>query len=163
MKFKLNQLFFLPILLSAFALSSRTVIAREITGTNVFQHKLEKLNQKSQSFTLPDMDGDNIPESATVNSEGKIHNITIHLSQTKKNILFTFTSTELDFILYAYDVNHDKNQDIVIASAKSLNPIAVYLNNGQGEFEETSFWWCTNLDRRILSDLPWTAFNSKKG
>ncbi len=94
-----------------------------------------------------DLDGDNKPDFAISRREGNNYTFVIRLSSRPEELSFNFLSNETDIALFAFDIDGDNDQDLLIASPTSLKPLAVWINDGHGHFErndhglKTTFSW----------------------
>jgi hypothetical protein len=89
-----------------------------------------------------DLDGDRIPESATIRHCGYVYQVNIHFSTGRPKLRLTTYVTEgvAGLSFQTTDVNHDSQSDLVIISATSLRPLAVWLNQGKSKFQKISSW-----------------------
>jgi hypothetical protein len=89
-----------------------------------------------------DLDGDHIPETATIRLCGYIYQVSIHFTTGRPGLRLTTYLTEglAGFSLQATDVNNDNKADLVIVSATSIRPIAVWVNQGKSTFQRVSTW-----------------------
>lgn len=101
---------------------------------------------------VSDFDGDNQPDLATGQHEGSNYKVEIQFSTGRERASFVLPSTEAEISLFAYDLDLDNDNDIVVASATSLRPLAVWINDGHGHFEKGNCWLASNsLRTNILS------------
>ena len=89
-----------------------------------------------------DLDGDHIPETATIRLRGYIYQVSIHFTTGRPGLRLTTYLTEgvAGLSLQTADVNNDSRGDLVIMSATSIRPIAVWLNQGKANFQRVSSW-----------------------
>ena len=89
-----------------------------------------------------DLDGDHIPETATIRQRGYIYQVSIHFTTGRPRLRLTtyLTAGMAGLSFLATDVNDDSNGDLVILSATSIRPIAVWLNQGKANFQRVSSW-----------------------
>ena len=89
-----------------------------------------------------DLDGDHIPETATIRQCGYIYQVSIHFTTGRPGLRLTTYLTEgvAGLSLQTADVNNDSRGDLVIMSATSIRPIAVWLNQGKANFQRVSSW-----------------------
>lgn len=87
-----------------------------------------------------DLDGDHIPETATVRQRGSFYQVSIHFSTGRPKLkLRTFVGDDVaGLTIEITDVNSDSEADLVISSATSVRPIAVWLNRGSANFQRVS-------------------------
>ena len=100
---------------------------------------------------LSDFDGDSQSDLAIGKSEGDVYRVEIQLSTLQKRVSLNFGSREAGIRLVACDVDRDNDQDLILVSSFSLYPLAIWLNDGKGHFEEGNRWLWLNL---ITSDDP---------
>jgi hypothetical protein len=89
-----------------------------------------------------DLDGDRIPETATIRHCGSLYQISIHFTTGRPKLRLTtyVTEGEAGLSFQTTDVNRDSKDDIVITSATSVRPIAIWLNQGKAKFQRISSW-----------------------
>ena len=87
-----------------------------------------------------DLDGDHIPESATIRQSGFIYQISIHFTTGRPRLRLTTYLAEAvtDVSIETSDLDNDRRADLVITSATSLRPLAVWLNLGKARFKKVS-------------------------
>ena len=89
-----------------------------------------------------DLDGDHIPETATIRQCGYFYQISIHFTTGRPKLRLKTYVTEdaAGLSLQTADINNDSKGDLVVISATSLRPIAVWLNQGTAKFQRVSSW-----------------------
>jgi len=91
-----------------------------------------------------DLDGDQKPETVTVRQAGFLYQISIHFTTGSPRVHFDTHITEgtAGVTFQAADINNDRRGDLVVVSATSLRPVAVWLNQGRARFKkvQTSFF-----------------------
>jgi hypothetical protein len=89
-----------------------------------------------------DLDGDHIPETATIRQRGPVYQVVIHFTTGRPKLrLRTFVTGDIGGLTFATaDLNHRDGGDLLILSATSLRPVAVWLNQGQGRFQRVTPW-----------------------
>ena len=89
-----------------------------------------------------DLDGDHLPESATVRQNSSVYQVSIHFTSGRPRLKLTVYRAEVEAGLSfeASDIDNDHNTDLVITSATSLHPIAVWLNRGKAKFQKVRSW-----------------------
>jgi len=99
----------------------------------------------SQYFTYKtklgrDLDGDHIPETATIRQRGSFYQVSIHFTTGRPKLrLKTYVTDDLaGLTLDVADIDNDARADLVINSATSLLPVAVWLNRGAAKFQQVS-------------------------
>jgi hypothetical protein len=84
-----------------------------------------------------DLDGDHQPDVAAGRVDGQSYRVEIQLTtQPQKTTLLTLSSGDLLVQLSARDVDGDNDQDLVASSATALYPLALWLNDGKGHFQQ---------------------------
>jgi len=113
---------------------STTVWASEGAHTGIAAHIL-----RAEAIAA-DLDGDNIPDLASGTnlghtSQGYAYRVDLDLSknqQAKPFRVFSSESTGLD--IQAIDVDGDNDLDLVITSRLLRKPVAIWINDGNGNF-----------------------------
>ena len=79
-----------------------------------------------------DLDGDHIPETATIRQRGSFYQVSIHFTSGRPKLrLRTYITDDLaGLTVDIADVDHDTRADLVINSATSVSPVAIWLNRG---------------------------------
>lgn len=103
-----------------------------ILGKQVFEYPRAVVNA--------DFDGDSRPDLAIGASNGSGYVIEIQLSTRPAKTYLTLAGGGVGTRLFAYDVDKDSCEDLVVTTATSLVPIAVYLGDGKGHFQEGAAW-----------------------
>ena len=87
-----------------------------------------------------DLDGDHIPETATIRQCGNVYQVSIHFTTGRPKLRLSTYVTEgvAGLSFQTTDVNNDSRGDLVIFSATSLRPIGIWLNQGKATFKKTS-------------------------
>ena len=96
-----------------------------------------------------DLDGDHLPETVTIRQCGYLYQVSIHFTSGRPKLRLTTYLTEgvADLTLQTTDVDNDSKGDIVIISATSTRPVAVWLNQGKAKFKKVSSWMYGGLGR----------------
>jgi hypothetical protein len=89
-----------------------------------------------------DLDGDHIPETATIRYGDPVYEVNIKFTTGRPKLrLKTYVATGVaGLTLQTRDVNNDNKGDLVIISATSTQPVAIWLNQGQATFKKASPW-----------------------
>lgn len=87
-----------------------------------------------------DFDGDSRPDLAVGSPRGLAYTIEIQFSTRTSKTLLTLAGAGIGTRIFACDVDRDSYQDLVVTTATSLLPIAVYLGDGRGHFKEGKPW-----------------------
>jgi hypothetical protein len=98
----------------------------------------------STSVTF-DFDGDRRSDLAVGRTEGNTYRVEIRLTTQPEKPLTALTSNALGISLLACDIDRDNDQDLVVSSPTSLYPLAVWLSDGNGHFEEGNRWLYIDL------------------
>src|SRR5215813_332638 len=87
-----------------------------------------------------DLDGDHIPETASVRHLGYVYQVSIHFTtgRPKLRLLTHLTEGLAGLSFETTDVNNDNKRDLVLISATSLEPIGVWLNQGKAKFRKVN-------------------------
>lgn len=94
----------------------------------------------STAIVNADFDGDNRPDLAIASSRGFGYTIEIQFSTPLAKTYLNLANSGIGIRIFAYDIDRDSYQDLVVTSAASLLPIAVYLGDGKGHFQEAKPW-----------------------
>lgn len=86
-----------------------------------------------------DFDGDGFADSAAAIYG---HEIQINLTGNFERTSLKVPSVGLGIGVLALDIDYDKDPDIVVTSATSLLPVAVWLNDGKGHFIQANPLFC---------------------
>lgn len=97
--------------------------------------------QVSSQFAIADFDGDNRPDLATVQVEQRSSQetqywIAFQLSSGPRQTL-GITAPNGGLQITSRDVNGDSFLDVVVTTAWTNRPVAVLLNDGQGNFQDS--------------------------
>ena len=93
-----------------------------------------------------DLDGDGLAESATIRQSGSAYKITVQFtSGNRLNLTLYQPHGETGLMVHASDVNDDHKADLVITSATSPRPVAVWLNRGKAKFQKVNSWIYSGL------------------
>jgi hypothetical protein len=115
-----------------------------LLGTNPALASHHNSNQRLSYRTrlAHDLDGDQIPETATIRQRGYVYQINIHFTTGRPKLHLTAYLTEADagLIFETTDINNDRKNDLVITSARSIRPLAIWLNQGKSKFQKISSW-----------------------
>jgi hypothetical protein len=86
-----------------------------------------------------DLDGDHKPETATIRQTGLQYRVSVHFTTGRPKVhLTTYIRQGIAGLSFeARDVNNDSKEDLIITSATSVRPIAVWLNKGHAKFQKT--------------------------
>src|SRR2546430_16454693 len=89
-----------------------------------------------------DLDGDHIPETATIRQYGYHYQVSIHFTTGRPKLrLTTYVSEGVAGLSFqTSDVNNDSRRDILIISATSLRPVGIWLNQGKAKFQKVNSW-----------------------
>jgi hypothetical protein len=96
-----------------------------------------------------DLDGDRIPETVTIRQSGLIYRISIHFTSGRPKLHLTVyqSENEAGLTIQTSDVDNDRDLDVVVTSATSIRPVAVWLNRGKAKFQKASTWAYGGLGR----------------
>ena len=87
-----------------------------------------------------DLDGDHIPETAVIRERGHFYQVSIHFTTGRPKLhLKTYVTRDIAGLSFqATDLNNDNKDDLVIISATSVRPLAVWLNQGRAKFKKVN-------------------------
>jgi hypothetical protein len=87
-----------------------------------------------------DLDGDHIPETATIRQRRNLYQVSIHFTTGHPKLRLSAYITEglAGLSFEARDVNNDNKGDLVLVSATSLRPIAIWINKGRATFQQAN-------------------------
>ena len=96
-----------------------------------------------------DLDGDRIPETVTIRQSGLVYRISIHFTSGRPKLRLTVyqAENEAGLTIQTSDVDNDRDLDLVVTSATSIRPVAVWLNRGKAKFQKASTWAYGGLGR----------------
>jgi len=89
------------------------------------------------SHTLSDLDGDGLPDVATLSTEGLQEVIELQLSRVHAPLVMPFSPTVVSAVgaLSMQDVDHDGDTDLLWQDTSPSHKVIVWLNDGTGRFE----------------------------
>ena len=95
-------------------------------------------NASSQSFSINDFDGDHHPDLANLQTAqsrpgASRYFIQLQLSATEQHSLY-LEGPSGGLVIEARDVNGDNSPDLVLKSSLYYRPVAIFLNDGHGNF-----------------------------
>jgi hypothetical protein len=96
-----------------------------------------------------DLDGDHIPETATIRQRGDLYQVNIHFTSGRPKLRLTtyLTAGTAGLTLQTIDDDNDSvGEFLVIISATSLRPVAVWAKQGK-DFKRVSSWTYGGLGR----------------
>ncbi len=128
--------FLLPAILLSGWLTATGLCAENIQATPA----CEAQSESSSLISNTDFDGDNKPDLAVGSSNGPGYTIEIHLTARPSETYLTLAKSGLGTRILACDVDGDHHADLVVTSATSLLPIAIYRGDGRGHFREGNPW-----------------------
>ena len=147
----LKRLFFFLILCFLALQDSLNVNAATTPGFSPFLSQQNKFWVHNQTSVLSDLDGDSRSDLAISQFDGGSYHIEIQLTTEQEKRSLNSNTSEFAIHLVVCDVDRDNDRDLILVSFTSMLPVAVWLNDGKGHFEEGSRWLWPNL---IGSDNP---------
>jgi len=96
--------------------------------------------ENHEAILNADFDGDSRPDVAVGTSHGLGYTIEIQFSAQMEKTYLTLANGGFGTRIFAWDVDKDSYPDLVVTSASSLLPIAVYLSDGKGHFQHGNPW-----------------------
>jgi hypothetical protein len=89
-----------------------------------------------------DLDGDHIPETATIRFCDHLYQVNIHFTTGRPKLRLSSYISEgtAGLTVHMTDINQDGRDEIVILSATSLRPLAIWINQGTAKFQKVSSW-----------------------
>jgi hypothetical protein len=107
-----------------------------IAANSSFAAPVQQFSYRTQ--ISQDLDGDQKPETATVRQAGELYQVSVHFSTGRPKIhLTTHLRQGLAGLSFqATDVNNDSRRDLVVTSATSFKPLAIWLNQGPAKFKK---------------------------
>lgn len=135
-------MFFLALYRNKKFTSALAVLSTFVLGTavGVASPQRSPLGVSYKTSLGLDLDGDHIPETATVRQHGSFYQVSIHFSTGRPKLrLRTYLGDDVGGLtLQVTDMNSDSEADIVLTSATSVRPVAVWLNHGNTNFRRVS-------------------------
>ena len=92
-----------------------------------------------------DFDGDHRSDLATGRREGQTYRVEIQFATGRNPASIVLPASNEETRLVALDIDCDNDQDLVVISAATSPPVAVWLNRNGGHFEEGGRWWWATL------------------
>jgi hypothetical protein len=112
-------------------------------------------------FAVADFDGDHQPDLASVQTGAagsSDYLVAFRLSELGRRYL-RITGPKGGLIVEARDVNGDRVPDLVVASAWLDKPVAIFLNDGHGNFSQVN---PSAFPRAFAtSDASWNSYNNR--
>jgi hypothetical protein len=87
-----------------------------------------------------DFDGDNQPDLAVGHNGGWGFTVQVRFRRHLPEATLTCPVSGPGIQIFSRDVDGDKDQDIIVASATSDIPLAIWLSDGKGHFRPTDPW-----------------------
>jgi hypothetical protein len=89
-----------------------------------------------------DLDGDHVSETVTIHQCGHLYQVNIHFTTGRPKIRLTayLNVGVAGLSVETTDVNNDNKGDLVLVSATSMKPVAVWLNQGKAKFKKVAVW-----------------------
>jgi hypothetical protein len=89
-----------------------------------------------------DLDGDRLPETATIRHRANVYQVNIHFTTGRPKLRLTTDVPEgvAGLSVEFADVNQDGRDELVVVSATSVRPIAVWVNQGKARFQKVNSW-----------------------
>ncbi len=96
-----------------------------------------------------DLDDDHKPETATIRQIGPLYQVSIHFTSGRPKVHLTTRISQgvAGLTFQTADVNNDNKRDLLIVSATSVQPIAVWLNQGRARFKRTNAAFFAGVNR----------------
>jgi hypothetical protein len=125
------------IVISAFTLLSVFLLRTEMASA-AHQHAIPIYRAQLRA----DLAGDHLPETATIRQWGSIYQVSIHFTTGRPKLrLRTIISSDMAGLsLQTADIDNDSLSDLVVLSATSTRPVAVWLNRGSANFQRVKSW-----------------------
>jgi hypothetical protein len=147
---------------AAFPLSTRGTAAAVLT-TGTFAPPMAP----EIGLTMADFTGDTHPDLATVeleklDSSNALYWIEIRLTEGGHQIL-KLRAAPGGLLVTPKDVTGDGNLDLIVRSAKSRNPVAVFLNDGSGHFSRADITAFANALHDGPAQFAFTAQDAYLG
>jgi hypothetical protein len=89
-----------------------------------------------------DLDGDRLPETATIRQSNHLYQVSIHFTTGRPKLrLATYIPEGVGGLsLQISDLNHDGSDELLVVSATSIKPIAVWVNQGKTKYKRVQSW-----------------------
>lgn len=115
---------------------------------------------RNRAWVLSDMNGDKIADMAAagpgrIDDRGYSREVSVHIAGAGKS-RFTVRTQSAGIQLSLRDIDGDHDRDLVILEPWSLEPIGIWLNDGEGNFEEGN----VSLYRRAIGRREPRSFAS---
>jgi len=140
-----DLLFSLKLYRKKFVTTALAVLSVFLLGANISNaaHKTRVNPAGSIAYRAQlgqDLDGDHIPETATIRQRRNLYQVSIHFTTGHPKLrLSTYITEGLAGLSFeARDVNNDNKGDLVLVSATSLRPIAIWINKGRATFQQAN-------------------------
>jgi hypothetical protein len=108
---------------------------------------------------IADFDGDLLPDRAELISDGSQKHIHLALSSLQVTDLRFYTDSQQRGNIYARDVDHDNDNDLVWVSDQQPVQIALWINNGAGGFTRAADTSAYEIEiERLIADESRSGF-----
>lgn len=96
-----------------------------------------------------DLDGDKKPETATIHQGEYVYQVNIHFTTGRPKLRLTTHVTQglAGLSFQSTDINNDSKGDLVIISATSIRPVAVWVNEGRARFQKLAVLYYGGVGR----------------
>jgi hypothetical protein len=84
-----------------------------------------------------DFDGDHLPDLVTARVGKHSIEIEVQLTSRREKVTLRSSSYSDALTVFAVDIDHDRDQDLVVGSASNFHTLTVWLNDGSGHFSES--------------------------
>ncbi len=135
------RLFKVGLLSVAFALTGLQFAARsDASAVPGIQRTGLDAWQGSSSQLTADFDGDKIPDLAIGRTDGQGYTVRIQFTTNLPATSLILPAGGPGVSIFSRDVDNDSHPDLIVTSAASRFPIAVWLSEGNGHFHAANHW-----------------------
>jgi hypothetical protein len=130
-----------PVTVFAFVFSCLGAFASHGRADGPVNFSPELVGESHASLLLihsgSDFDGDHLPDLVTARMGKHSYEIEVQLTSRRETVTLRSSGYSDALTVFAVDIDHDRDQDLVVGSASNFHAQSVWLNDGSGHFSES--------------------------